>query len=79
MPDILIRGLSKQTVERIDATAKDLRLSRSAYIRRVLAGTPEAPSRRRATTMADLRRLTEAIKDMDDSEVMKGAWECTNG
>jgi hypothetical protein len=73
MPDVLIRGLSAEAVERIDAEAEALGLSRNEYLRRTLETTPPAPA---ATplTLADLRRATDAASDLLNPAVMDPAW-----
>lgn len=73
MTDILVRGLSPETVARIDARAASLGLSRNEFLRRQLdssAVADEAP----AITAADLRRASAAARDLDDADVMSAAW-----
>jgi hypothetical protein len=71
MADILIRGLTDEAVGRIDAEAKFRRLSRNEYLRRRLEDE-RAP--RGEISIDDLRRATEAVKDLDDPQVMRAAW-----
>lgn len=71
MPDILIRDLPDHVVAAIDANAQRLGLSRNEYLRRHL-GTE---ARSRATvTVADLKRSAQALADLNDPDVMSGAW-----
>jgi plasmid stability protein len=70
--DILIRNLPDELVAAIDARAKRVGLSRNEYLRRTL-------ERERAgiagpVTAVDLERLTSLAADLDDPDVMSGAW-----
>lgn len=72
MTDILIRNLPDELVAAIDARAKRVGLSRNEYLRRTL-------ERERAgiagpVAAADLERLTSLAADLDDPDVMSGAW-----
>lgn len=73
MTNVLIRGLSEAAVERIDAEAAELGLSRNEFLRRRLerdASTPVA-----ATVAAgDWRRSAAAFGDLADPDVMDAAW-----
>lgn len=74
MTDILIRGLSSEAVARLDAHAARLGLSRNEYLRRQLdaaAGDGVDPAR---VSAADIRRASQAARDLDDAEVMSAAW-----
>lgn len=75
MPDILIRDLPEHVIASIDANAKRLGLSRNEYLRRQLAGEARAEAPRRSVTVEDLKRLTSLISDINDPEVMAGAWD----
>ena len=73
MPNILIRDLSQEAVDRIDAAAANLGLSRNEYLRRRFEeGT--APSGERAVTAADWHRSAEVFADLADPDVMDSAW-----
>lgn len=73
MADILIRGLSAEAVARIDADAAAQGLSRSEYLRRHFEdGVPGG--RDTVLTMADLRRASDAARDLLDEQVMRDAW-----
>ena len=73
MPNILIRDLSQEAVDRIDAAAANFGLSRNEYLRRKLEeGTARAGER--AVTAEDWQRSAEAFADLDDPTVMDEAW-----
>ena len=73
MPDILIRGLSQEAVDRIDTAAANLGLSRNEYLRRKFEeGT--GPAGDRSVTDEDWQRSTEAFADLADPTVMDDAW-----
>lgn len=69
----MIRGLSSEAVERIDAAAAGLGLSRNEYLRRQIEGFGPGRDRSRLT-MDDLRRAADAASDLLDPEVMESAW-----
>jgi len=71
MPDVLIRGLSDAAVARIDADAASRGLSRNEYLRRRFESERSAAGK---LTVEDLRRAADASKDLDDPQVMEGAW-----
>lgn len=73
MADVLIRGLSSEAVERIDEEAATQGLSRNEYLRRRFE---QASSTDRGTlmTLEDLERASEAVRDLLDEDVMRGAW-----
>ena len=71
MPDVLIRDLPEDVVAAIDANAHRLGLSRNEYLRRLLA----IEARPRGTvTVADVKRSAGVFSDVDDPDVMSGAW-----
>ena len=72
MTDILIRGVPDDVLAAIDAKAKRVGLSRTEYLRRALERErlPEAA----AVTVEQLRRVAALARDLDDPEVMSGAW-----
>lgn len=73
MPNVLIRGLSDEAVDRIDADAAALGLSRNEYLRRKLEGrTP--PVQGATLTPEDWDRSAEAFGDLSDPSVMDSAW-----
>jgi hypothetical protein len=72
MADVLIHDVPEEVLAVIDRRAAGLRLSRSAYLRRLLsqeAGRSEVP-----VTVADLQRLSYLARDLDDPDVMNQAW-----
>lgn len=70
MADLLIRDVPDHVVRTIDANARRLGLSRTAYLRRQLAGEAfGAP-----VSSADLAAFGETYADLDDDEVMRRAW-----
>jgi len=73
MPDVLIRGLSKQAIDRIDAQAEAEGLSRNEHLRRTLEGSGPQ-SERRKVTEADWARTARLLADLDDPEIMAAAW-----
>ncbi|MDR2975004.1 MAG: antitoxin [Propionibacteriaceae bacterium] len=72
MTDVLIRGVAEPTLQRLDAMASHLGLSRSAFLRRQierLADMAVAP-----TTDIDWGTFAAAHQDLGDPEVMSQAW-----
>lgn len=73
MPNILIRDLSQEAVDRIDAAAANLGLSRNEYLRRKFEeGT--SPTGERVVTGEDWQRSAEVFADLADPTVMDAAW-----
>lgn len=72
MTDILIRDVPDDVVAAIDARAKRMGLSRTEYLRRALER--ERVTASASTTVAHLHRLAMLAQDLDDSDVMSGAW-----
>jgi hypothetical protein len=73
MADVLIRGLSAQAVARIDEEAAAQGLSRNEYLRRAFDRDLPA-DRERVVTLEDLRRASDAARDLLDEAVMRDAW-----
>ena len=73
MPNILIRDLSQEAVEHIDAAAADLGLSRNEYLRRKFEQAVTGRVERRVTA-EDWRRSAETFADLADPDVMDAAW-----
>ena len=72
MTDILIREVPDEVLAAIDAKAKRVGLSRTAYLRRAL-------ERERAAdfgpvTVDQLERVSRLAADLDDPSVMSDAW-----
>ena len=72
MGDVLIRDVPDEVLAVIDRRAADQDLSRSEYLRRQLS--QEAARSEVAVTLADLQRLSELARDLEDPEVMDQAW-----
>lgn len=72
MTDILIRGVPDDVLAAIDTKAKRVGLSRTEYLRRALER--ERVSDAGAITVEDLRRVASLARDLDDPDVMSGAW-----
>ena len=72
MADLVIRDVPDDVIAALDAHADRLGLSRSEYVRRLLAraiavsGSP--------VTVQDLARFSEGFNDLADSDVMSQAW-----
>ena len=75
MPDILIRDLPDHVVAGIDANARRLGLSRNEYLRRQLAGEAQGQAPRPKVTVKSLKRLSSLLADVQNPEVMAGAWD----
>lgn len=73
MPDILVRGLSQEAIDRIDAAAANLRLSRNEYLRRRFEEGIIA-SGQQTVTDDDWQRSAEVFADLADPAVMDAAW-----
>lgn len=74
MTNVLIRGLSDATVERIDAEASELGLSRNEFLRRKLEAGTTVANGETALTVADWERSAAAFGDLEDTDVMDAAW-----
>jgi len=73
MPNILIRDLSQEAIDRIDAAAVNLGLSRNEYLRRKFE-EGVSPAGERAVTNEDWQRSAEVFADLADPTVMDAAW-----
>ena len=73
MTNVLIRGLSEAAVERIDAEAAALGLSRNEFLRRRLE-RDAAPPVAATVTASDWSRSAAAFVDLADPDVMDAAW-----
>jgi hypothetical protein len=72
MADVLIRDIPDAVLTAIDAHASKLGLSRSEYLRRQLS--QDARRSDSGVTADDLRGFARMFKDLNDPEVMAGAW-----
>jgi hypothetical protein len=73
MPNILIRDLSQEAVDRIDAAAANLGLSRNEYLRRKFEENLGSAVER-TVTAEDWQRSAEVFADLADPTVMEAAW-----
>ncbi|WP_089155971.1 type II toxin-antitoxin system VapB family antitoxin [Micromonospora sp. NBS 11-29] len=73
MPNILVRDLSEEAVNRIDAAAASLGLSRNEYLRRKFEENI-SPVGDRTVTAEDWQRSAETFADLADPAVMDAAW-----
>lgn len=71
MTDILIRDVPDDVLAAIDAKAKRVGLSRTEYLRRTLE-RERVPAA--AVSVAQLARTASLARDLDDPDVMSGAW-----
>lgn len=74
MTNVLVRGLSDAAVERIDAAAAALGLSRNEFLRRRLE-TEASATVVGTVTVDDWTRSAATFGDLADSEVMDAAWQ----
>jgi hypothetical protein len=72
MTDILIRDVPDDVLAAIDAKAKRVGLSRTAYLRRALER--ERVQHSGPVTVDQLIRLSRLAADLDDPTVMSEAW-----
>lgn len=72
MTNVLIRGLSEETVARIDRSAAELGLSRNEYLRRRLDGDVPRPAAK--VTEESWKRSAEVLADLADPDIMADAW-----
>ena len=72
MTDILIRNVADGDLQRIDARAARLGLSRGEYLRRRIV--QEAATSDASLTLSSLQRAAELSSDLLDDDVMRGAW-----
>lgn len=72
MTDILIRDVPDEVLAAIDAKAKRVGLPRTQYLRRALER--ERPQDTEPITVDHLRRAASLAADLDDPDVMSGAW-----
>lgn len=72
MTDVLIRGVPDDVLAAIDAKAKRVGLSRTEYLRRALERERVADAG--PVTVERLARAASLSRDLDDPDVMAGAW-----
>ena len=74
MADILIRDVSDDVVAAIDAKAARVGLSRAEYLRRALERERTSAPESDSVTASHLQRFADLASDLDDPDVMSGAW-----
>lgn len=74
MTDILIRDVPDDVVAAIDAKASRVGLSRAEYLRRALERERTPDPNSGPVTTSHLQRFADLASDLDDPEVMSGAW-----
>jgi hypothetical protein len=72
MTDILIRDVPDEVLAAIDAKAKRVGLSRTAYLRRALER--ERVQDAGAVTVDQLERVAKLAADLGDPDVIADAW-----
>lgn len=72
MTDILIRDVPDEVLAAIDARATRVGLSRSEYLRRALERERAADAG--PIGLDQLRQVAHLAQDLDDPDVMSGAW-----
>jgi hypothetical protein len=72
MTDILIRDVPDDVLAVIDAKAKQVGLSRTAYLRRALVR--EGARDTGPVTIDQFERMAKLAADLDDANVMSDAW-----
>jgi hypothetical protein len=70
--DILIRDVPDEVLAAIDAKAKRVGLSRTEYLRRSLER--ERVQEAGPVTVEQFERVASLARDLDDPDVMSGAW-----
>lgn len=74
MADILIRDVSDDVIAAIDAKAARVGLSRAEYLRRALERERTPAPDSDSVTASHLQRFADLASDLDDPDVMSGAW-----
>jgi hypothetical protein len=72
MSDVVIRDVPDEVLAVIDRRSARLGLSRNEYLLRLLR--QQAERSENAVTVADLQRLSELARDLEDPEVIDQAW-----
>lgn len=71
MADLLLRNVSDEDLSAVDARSARLGLSRNEYLRRLVHRDVDA----QPVTVEDLRSFAVTFADLDDLNVMSGAWD----
>ena len=72
MADLLIRDLTPEILNALDARASALGLSRAEYVRRTLAQSISIATE--LVTEQHLFELLELLPDLSDEKIMEQAW-----
>lgn len=72
MPDVLIRNVPAEDLERLDEQARRAGLSRADFLRRQLHLQARLTINR--VTVDDLSAMTSLLADLADPDVMDAAW-----
>jgi plasmid stability protein len=72
MADVVIRDIPDEVVAALDVRAARLGMSRSEYVRRLLAWDAAASC---SVSLADLTRFAEGFTALADPDVMARAWQ----
>jgi hypothetical protein len=72
MGDVLIRGVPEDTLRAIDDKARRAGLSRTEFLRRILARERTSADE---VTVTDLARFTDRFADLADEDLMRRAWD----
>jgi hypothetical protein len=73
MTDILVRGLSRDVVAKIDDEAARRGVSRNQFLIEFIQ-RPYVEEDRPTVTVADLERTARAVADLGDPDIMAQAW-----
>lgn len=73
MTDILVRGLSRDVVAKIDDEAARRGVSRNQFLIEFIQ-RPYVEEDPPKVTVADLERTARAVADLGDPEIMAQAW-----
>ncbi len=72
MPDVLIRNIPPEDLERLDEQARRYGLSRSDFLRRQLH--QQAQRSANSVTVSDLNAMSDLLIDLEDPTIMDQAW-----
>ncbi|MCG6567704.1 ribbon-helix-helix protein, CopG family [Tessaracoccus sp. ZS01] len=72
MPDVLIRNIPAEDLERLDEQARRYGLSRADFLRRQLH--QQAHRSADSVTVSDLNAMSDLLSDLEDPTVMDQAW-----
>ena len=72
MPDVLIRNIPAEDLERLDEQARRYGLSRSDFLRRQLH--QQAQRSANSVTVSGLNAMSDLLIDLEDPTIMDQAW-----